>query len=125
MEIFFYVILFLVFLASLIIQIRDWIYMSRYHKPVNPDVGCNYYYKELLDSGFTISECKNVFYIKKYMKNNRQCPLNCQGKKYKGTTENFEIMSSTEKLYVAKKILLSLGSILGMFLTVLNIIEKI
>lgn len=125
MNIILLIILFLMFLASIAFQIRDWIYISKYQQPINPNIECNYYYKKLLDNGFTIAECKNKYYCKKYIKNNEQCPLKCYGKKYLGTADNFEIMSSTDAWFVVKRLILSIGTILGMILTVINVVEKL
>lgn len=110
---------------ALFFEIRELCYMAKSQRPESDDEGCLYKNLKSDSNGIVSANCRNKFYNKKFNRNGRKCPVRCLGQTYIECNNNFETMTRTDRYFISKKILCMLSTILGMILTVLNIIDKI
>lgn len=115
----------LLFILSLVFEIRELYYLAKFQRPDTDQEGCLYKNLDANSSGLVSATCRNKFYSKKFFKNGERCPKRCLGQTYKNCNDNFETMTRTDKYFMTKKMLCMLSTIMGMILTLLNIIEKL
>lgn len=115
----------ILFILSLVFEIRELYYLSTAQRPDTDQEGCLFKRLETDSNGLVSATCRNKFYSKKFNKNGKRCPMRCLGQTYKDCNNNFETMTKTDKYFMAKKMLCMLSTILGMILTFLNIIDKL
>lgn len=99
--------------------------MKKYKKTDNDNFTCGYLKKQVNYKGNTVSECENMFYKEKFIKNNDCCPSKCPGRVYSDVPQSLELIFSADGLFCAKKITYLIGTIFAELLTILNIIDKI
>lgn len=112
----------ILFILSLIFEIRELYYLATSQRPDTDQEGCLFKKLDSDSNGLVSATCRNKFYSKKFNKNGKRCPMRCLGQTYKDCNNNFETMTKTDKYFMAKKMLCT---ILGMILTFLNIIDKL
>lgn len=122
---FFLSILFVLFVLMIFFETRELYYYKNHQRPETDEEGCLFKKVKSENSGITIGKCTNKFYNKKFKENGDSCPKRCSGQTYLDCVFNFETMTRTDKYFVTKRVLGMLGSILGIVLTILNIIDKI
>ena len=115
----------ILFILSLIFEIRELYYLATSQRPDTDQEGCLFKKLDSDSNGLVSATCINKFYSKKFNKNGKRCPMRCLGQTYKACNNNFETMTKTDKYFIAKKMLCMLSTILGMILTFLNIIDKL
>ena len=115
----------LLFILSLVFEIRELYYLAKFQRPDTDQEGCLYKSLDSDSNGLVSANCRNKFYSKKFNKNGKRCPIRCLGQTYKDCNNNFETMTRTDRYYMTKKLLCMLSTILGMIITVLNIMDKL
>lgn len=118
-------IIILLFILSLFFEIRELYYLAKFQRPDTDEEGCLFKRLSSDSNGLVSANCRNKFYSNKFNKNGKRCPKRCLGQTYKNCNDNFETMTRTDRFFMAKKMLCMLSTILGMILTVLNIIDKL
>lgn len=115
----------ILFMLSLAFEIRELYYLAKSQRPDTDQEGCLFKRLDSDSKGLVSATCRNKFYSRRFNRNGKRCPVRCLGQTYKDCTNNFETMTKTDKYFMTKKMLCMLSTILGMFLTILNIIDKL
>ena len=105
----------ILFILSLIFEIRELYYLATSQRPDTDQEGCLFKKLDSDSNGLVSATCRNKFYSKKFNKNGKRCPMRCLGQTYKDCNNNFETMTKTDKYFMAKKMLCMLSTILGLF----------
>lgn len=113
------------FILSLVFEIRELYYLVNFQRPDTDQEGCLYKNLDSNSNGLVSAICRNKFYSKKFRKNESRCPIRCLGQTYRDCNNNFETMTRTDKYFMLKKMLRMVSTILGIILTVQNILDKL
>lgn len=115
----------ILFSVAFMFEVRELNYMVKFQRPESDEEGCLYKKLQSDYKGMRTVECRNKFYNKQFRKNGKKCPIRCKGQTYKDCNNNFETMSRTDKYFMTKRVFGMISSILGLILTIVNIVDKL